>query len=377
MSSQSASVPRDTPAVVENDTQPSDGLPRSMPPRISMFNNIRATQNTSRGGTELYYGASSPFSVLQHLDAHLPMQGLPAVCPGLDAEEVQNGDRSIRSYNYQNIVFDHLPEPTQHVHGFDSSSYASAKIALRNFLVTTCPRLPFLDANTLCVDFEEMFGGIALSISKRALVVAALGLGALPLNDLPYRQLFLAQTRAEAATIMYDINTKTVQATLMMAQFEFEAGSPNICYLHLGGAIRKAFAAGVHRSNSNDGKQTMWALYCNESLICFVLGKQPTLADKHITFPQLDDKTFPASFVRLCTIARAAYRIYSLDDTVVADLTAANIVYQQLSDFSIRLTESTNIEIGGQLYTLAGEKLAWHIAFSYGKPQGPCPPYAG
>ncbi|KAF1930423.1 uncharacterized protein M421DRAFT_418748 [Didymella exigua CBS 183.55] len=74
-----------------------DGLPRSMPPRLAIFNNIRATQNTSRGRTELFYGASSPFSVLQHLDAHLPMQGTPAVYPSPDGEEVQNGDRSIKS----------------------------------------------------------------------------------------------------------------------------------------------------------------------------------------------------------------------------------------------------------------------------------------
>jgi hypothetical protein len=299
------------------------------------------------------------------------MQGLPAIYPDLDMEEVQNGDRSIRSYNYQNIVFDHLPEPIQHVNVFDNTSYASAKLALRNFLVTTSPRLPFLDVNTLCADFEKMFGGVNLSTSDRALVIAALGLGALPLNDLPYRQLFLAQIRAEATTIMYDINIKTVQATLMMAQFEFEAGSPNICYLHLGGAIRKAFTAGVHRSYIKEARQTMWALYCNESLICFMLGKQPGLTDKHITFPQADDNTYLAYFVRLCVIVRATYRIYSLENTVVADLTAANSVHRELCDFSSQLKDNTQLEIGGGIYTLAGENLAWHITFSYGKTYGP------
>ena len=102
--STSGNLPQDTLATSDNDKS-TNSLPRAMPPRLHIFNNIRATQNTARGTTELFYGASSPFSVLQHLDAHLPMQGSPAVYPEPGVEEVQNGDRSIRSYNYQNIVF--------------------------------------------------------------------------------------------------------------------------------------------------------------------------------------------------------------------------------------------------------------------------------
>ena len=298
------------------------------------------------------------------------MQGSPAVYPEPGVEEVQNGDRSIRSYNYQNIVFDHLPDPVLHLSAFDSTSYAPAQIALRNFLVTACPRLPFLEPSILCANFERVYGrsdGIPLSTAERALVVAALGLGASPLTKLSHRQVFFAQARAEAVTIIYDINVKTVQATLMMAQFEFEAGSPNICYLHLGSAIRKAFAAGVHRSNTQEAKQTMWTLYCNESLICFKLGKQLGLADNDISFPPPEDVTYMAYFVRLCAIVRSAYKLYHLDDTVVSDLNAAKSVHQQLCKFATTINKNTRLEIGGQLYALAGEDLAWHIAFSYGK----------
>lgn len=297
------------------------------------------------------------------------MQGAPAVYPSPDGEEVQNGDRSIRSYNYQTIVFDHLPDPTPYLNGFDNTSYVCAKIALRNFLVTACPRLPFLNVDTLCANFETLYsnnGAITISTAERAVVIAALGLGAFPLVDLSCRHLFLTQARAEAITVMYDINTEAVHATMMLAQLEFEAGSPNICYLHLGGAIRKAFAAGVHRSDRDLSKQTMWILYCYESLICFILGKQPGLADKDVEFPHPEDVSYMAHFVRLCAIIRAAYRIYSLDDTVVADLTAATSVHQQLSDFSKQLEQNTRVKIGGQLYTLSGDDLAWHITFSYG-----------
>jgi hypothetical protein len=359
-----------TSVLAGSNDRATDGLPRSMPPRLAIFNNIRATQNTSRGRTELYYGASSPFSVLQHLDAHLPTQGAPAVYPSPDGEKVQNGDRSIRSYNYQTIVFDHLPDPVPYLNGFDHTSYASAKIALRNFLITACPRMPFLDQTVVCDNFEKLFGqvgGTVLSTADRAIVVAALGLGAFPLADLPNRQLFLTQARAEAVTVMYDINTEAVHATLMLAQLEFEAGSPNICYLHLGGAIRKAFAAGVHRSESQVSKHTMWTLYCYESMICFTLGKQPSLEDKDIVRPVQDDLSYIAHFVRLSMIVRAAYRIYSLDDTVRSDLAAAASVSQQLADFSKSLERNTRLKIGGQLYTLSGDDLAWQITFSYGE----------
>lgn len=341
-----------------------------MPHRLAIFNNIRATQDTSRGKTELFYGASSPFSVLQHLDAHLPMHGAPAVYPDPTEVDVQNGDKSIRSYNYQNIVFDHLPDPILQASVFDSTSYPSAQIALRNFLVTACPRLPFLDPSKLCTNFEELYSAsrsFSLTTADRALIIAALGLGAYPLTDLPHRQHFLAQARAEAANTMYDISTRTVQATLMLAQFEFETGSPNICYLHLGGAIRKAFAAGVHRNVTDEAKQTMRALYCNESLICFILGKHPSLADDDIPPPSPQDASYMAYFVRLCAIVRSAHRLYHLDDTVVADLNAAEDVSKQLCEFSTTLKANTHIDIGGQLYALTGEDLTWHITFSYGK----------
>lgn len=339
-----------------------------MPPRLAIFNNIRATQVTSRGKTELFYGASSPYSVLQHLDAHLPMQGAPAVYPDPAVADVQNGDKSIRSYNYQNIVFDHLPDPIVRASAFEATSYASAKIALRNFLLTACPRFPFLDSSKLCANFEKLYSAdneSTLVTADRALVVAALGLGAFTLTYLPYRQLFLAQARAEAVNILYDINTKTVQTTLVLAQFEFEAGSPNICYLHLGGAIRKACAAGVHRSSTDECVQTMQALYCYESLICFILGKHPSLADEDVTLPQSQDSSRVAYYVRLCAIVRSAHQIYHLDDTVVADLNAAAAVNRQLDDYCIALKANTGLDIGGQVYALSGEDLTWHITLSY------------
>lgn len=341
-----------------------------MPPRVHIFNNIRATQDTARIRTELFYGASSPFSLLQHLEVHLPAQASPAAYSEVDTDEVQDGGESIKSYSYQSIVFEDLTTPMQHASHFAIISYAVAKASLRNFLLTASHRMPFLDSNNLCNAFERLYGhgdSTPLDTPDRAIIVIALAMGATPTINNPCRQNFLTQARAEAESMMYNISLKTLQATLMMAQCEFEAGNPNICYLRLGSAIRKAFAAGIHRASSLEAKQTMWALYCDESLICFQFGRQFGLIEENIAMPMHEKLSYMSFFVRLCTIVRSAYRIYCLNGTIAADLSWAKTVHGQLCEFSSMLKADMAVEIGGQPYALTGDKLSWHITLSYGK----------
>jgi hypothetical protein len=228
-----------------------------------------------------------------------------------------------------------------------------------------------LDPGDLCTTFEKLYKSTThadVDPSERALLVIALGLGALPMFDLPHRQEFLAQARTEIQSMTYTINFKAVQATLMMAQFEFEAGSPNICYLHLGSAIRKAFAAGVHRVNTHEAKQTMWSLYCHESLLCFKFGRRSDLTEEDIAVPMQGDRSHLSYLVRLCTIVRSASQIYHLDNTVAGDLECAGSVHQRLREFAEEVRSHIGLDIGGPIYALSGEALAWHITLSYSEP---------
>ena len=339
-----------------------------MPLRVHIFNNIRATNDAS--GTELFYGASSNFSLLQHLNVHLPTQTVLAPHPEVIANGVQDGGESIRRYNYQSLVFDSLVPPVQRVANSALISYDLAKAYLRNFLLTASHRTPFLEQDRLCSIFELLYtpgDDSSLQPSDKSIVIIALAIGATPSTDSPCRQHLIAQARAEAESKLYDISLKAVQIALLMAQCEFDAGNSNICYLQLGGAIRKSFAAGLHRAASLEAKQTMWTLFCNESLICFMLGRQPVLKEEDIAIPTVEEVSYISSFVRLCIIVQSAYRIYCSKDasSMVDDLDLAHSINRQLCEFSSILTANLALDIGGPLYALTGEKLSWHITISY------------
>lgn len=339
-----------------------------MPRRMHTFNNIRATHATA--GTELFYGASSVFSLLQHLDVHLLSQAMPAPAAEADADEVQNGDETIQRYNYQGIAFDNVPTH------FDRAAYCVfispelARACLRNYLLTSHHRMPFLDPDKLCSTLEKLYnpgGSQSLEPSDRAIAVITMAIGAGPDTEDTCRQHLLAHARKETESMLYEINSRAVQIALLMAQCELEAGNPNLCYLQLGSAIRKAFAAGMHRARTAEAKQTMWSLYCTETLICFMFGRQYGLAEEDIAPPMLEKSSYMGSFVRLCTIVRSAYRIYRHTDaaSIATDMELANSIRQQLHEFSSTVMADLGLEIGGQLYALTGDKLSWHATISY------------
>lgn len=337
---------------------------------MHIFNNIRTTHATA--GTELFYGASSVFSLLQHLDVHLPNQTVPAAYSQPGGDEVHDGDGSIQRYNYQNIAFDCIPQPMSRAAQSVFIGPDQARASLRNFILTAHHLTPFLEPARLSSTLEMLYTPSESSLlepADKALVVVALAIGAALAKDNQCRELLLAQARTETESMMYAISLKAVQVYLLMAQCEFESGNPNICYLQLGSAVRKAFAAGVHRANTLEAKQTMWALYCAESMICFMIGRQPSLAEEDIVVPTLEQPSYMSSFVRLCTIIRSAHRIYRPDTTmtttIAIDMRRVSSIYQQLCDFSRTVKADVSLEIGGQLYTLTGEALSWHVTMSY------------
>ncbi|KAB2575723.1 hypothetical protein DBV05_g5625 [Lasiodiplodia theobromae] len=335
---------------------------------MHIFNNIRTTH--AAAGTELFYGASSVFSLLQHLDIHLPIQATPVPQPQPGVDEVHDGDESIQRYNYQNIAFDCIPQPTSRAVQSVFISQDLARASLRNFLLTAYHLTPFLEPEKLSLTLEKLYipsENSSLEQADRALVVVAMATGAALAKDNPCREHLLAQARAETESMLYAISLRAVQVALLMAQCEFESGNPNISYLQLGSAVRKAFAAGIHRATSLEAKQTMWALYCAESMVCFMIGRNPSMTEDDIVAPTLEQPSYMGSFVRLCTIVRSAYSIYRPDTTmtVANDISRANSVYQQLLEFSSTLKEDLSLEIGGQLYALTGEALSWHVTISY------------
>lgn len=341
-------------------------------PRTScahIFNNIHASHEAS--GTETYYGASSNFSLLAQIHAQLQVRSQPVVSSETGSNGDQDGTEGIKRYNYQNIAFDKLPPPLR---GATHCSFLGHDVAngfLRNFLLYAIHRTPFLDPEKLCTSLDQLYGHgteVSLDPIDKSLVIIALAIGAMPTMDSPARQNILAQAHAEAETMMYDISLRAVQVSLLMAQIEFDNGNPNMCYLQLGSAIRKAFASGIHRSSRADAKKTMWTLFNNETLICVKLGRTYGLNEADLLPLGPSNLNYFSAFVRLCMIVRSAYKIYDKkESSVAADLDQANSVYLRIEEFASDIKDNLGLDMNAQLYALEGEKLFWHISIFYCK----------
>ncbi|CAI6339604.1 unnamed protein product [Periconia digitata] len=364
-----SAVPSDSHHVVPSDEH------MFLPGRTYIFNNIRASHDIS--GTKVFYGASSNISLLQHIHHHLQIHTQPPTRSGSRTSEDQDATEGINRYNYQGIAFDNYTSSKRHDSHCAFISYAVAKAFLRNFLLSAIHRVPFLKSNKLCRSLDQLYSqdtGDAIDPSDRSIVIIALAISAIPTPDSPAKQHLLALSQVAAEKSMPLISLKAVQISLLLADYEFENGNPNMAYLQLGSAIRKAFASGIHRANSPEEKSTMWALYCSETLVCIKLGRQYGLAQTDVPPIRSGNFDYLGAFVHLCTIGRSAYKIYHQKDTSVVgcdhtsvadDLALANAIYAQLVDFSRSIKEDLNLDIDGGLYALTGEKLSWHITMSY------------
>lgn len=338
----------------------------TVPARVHIFNNIRATHEAS--GTEAYYGASSTLSLLLHIDDHLTNRTRPGTRSAPHNIEDQDGTESIMRYNYQSIAFNTLPRPKRSAAHHLIISHVSAKRFLRNFILGDINRAPFLKAERLWASldcFYQLDGEAQISPSERSLVIIALAIGTIPTSSHTERKYLLDQAHAESEKMMYDISLHAVQVSLLMAYCEFEIGNPNNCYLQLGVAIRKAFASGIHRAKLPEAQQTMWTLFCNETLICVKLGRPYGLTEDDV--PSISSETgYTGTFSLLCTIIRSAYKIYCHKDTSITDdLEQANALYRRIREFSLKAKQDINLDIGAQFYTLDGANLYWHISMSY------------
>jgi hypothetical protein len=336
-----------------------------MPPRVQIFNNICATNAAT--GTQVFYGASSNFSMLQHLHMHIPLQAAADINRESHGHEAADGSEGIERYNYQTIVFDDMPPPSQYAPQNNSLSPILARACLRSYLITLGHLMSFLGPDELCSTLEDLYvPGSSVGVCERAVIITAMALGAMSLPDDSLKQDVLVQARAASEQIIHKTSLRSVQAALLLSRCEFQAGNANTAYLHLGSAIRKAFAVGIHRGTSLEAKRTIAVLYCDESIICFILGRPYTLSETEITASMPEESSYLGSLVRLCAIIRSTYRLYHIEARSLAtDLALANSIHQQLCMFAAKMKTELGIELGGEIYTLTGEKLFWHITLSY------------
>ncbi|GME34849.1 hypothetical protein GTA08_BOTSDO00652 [Neofusicoccum parvum] len=242
------------------------------PPRYHIYKNIRATHVPAESPScklQLYYGSSSNFSFLQHLHTHLTAhEEVPR--PGTHVEEVQNGNEGIDVYRYQGLAFGNTFGQRETNPMF--LRHDLARTFLHNYLSTAHHHLPFLSTDQLCSNFEKLYGygdDAKIDPSERALVIVTMAIGACPTQNELWRKTLLAQARIEAESLLHVVHLRAVQIALLMISLPKPLRQR---YLYIGSAIRKAFAAGMHRGSPSrqsvkecsEDNRTCWSLFCFE-----------------------------------------------------------------------------------------------------------------
>ncbi|KAL1626330.1 hypothetical protein SLS56_006914 [Neofusicoccum ribis] len=340
------------------------------PPRYHIYKNIRATHVPAESPScklQLYYGSSSNFSFLQHLHTHLTAhEEVPR--PGTHVEEVQNGNEGIDVYRYQGLAFGNTFGQRETNPMF--LRHDLARTFLHNYLSTAHHHLPFLSTDQLCSNFEKLYGygdDAKIDPSERALVIVTMAIGACPTQNELWRKTLLTQARIEAESLLHVVHLRAVQIALLMISLP----QP---YLYIGSAIRKAFAAGMHRGSPSrqsvkecsEDNRTCWSLFCFESLICSSLGRPASLSLEDIGLSQPERPSFMSSQVTVSELIRSVQHLYNHhDSSVSADLKNAHRIRNKLRAFAQTVKDDHGFTIGSHLGTERDEKFVARAVISY------------
>ncbi|KAF2084514.1 hypothetical protein K490DRAFT_68633 [Saccharata proteae CBS 121410] len=304
---------------------------------------------------QLYYGSSSNFTFLSHVHAHLPSEEDSVGAEG-PQEEVQNGNAWLDIYKYQGLAFGDSSDQRD-----TTITFLRAELAerfLQNYLKTAYHLFPFLSPEQLCHTFDKMYSTAGqdgnVEQSDRALILAALAIGACPTTHHHLRKALLFQYYAHC---------------------EFIEGRPNSAYLYLGTTVRKAFAAGLHKdasydkqpsNKSGEAHRTCWSMLVYEIFICMTLGRPSSISQEDINLPLPEKTTFLSAAVRLCDIMRSTKQMYHSHHqgvSIAADLKAAHRIRQRLVSYYHRIREDLGVTIGGPFQV--GDKTVFLIMLSY------------
>lgn len=249
--------------------------------------------------SQLYYGPSSNFALLQHLYRQILAQRRqdPPCSPPRPRDDGATQDHHDRRRKtqearlgletfFQTAVFFGVPlqcAPLSLAALGDLNRFSIARLAskevvlsfLENFKLASLDIHPFLSARTLDRVAEAMYvaGGTEATVHPQTRVVflVAVAIGALstPCSKLA-DQIYL-QARQEASLYSEVVTLPMIQFSVLAADYQMNMGRPNDSYLHIGAACRKGLASGLHSTISSSdyaAKQerhaTLWSMYFME-----------------------------------------------------------------------------------------------------------------
>ncbi|KAF4121283.1 Fungal trans [Geosmithia morbida] len=314
---------------------------------------------------QVYYGPSSIFSLMNSIyhqiegtcSASLSRQSLEEVGPGLDL------------FSHRRLFFGDLASATSSPQGNRDNSAIfldkdAAQKFLQRYLDTYWQFFPSISKATFRQRLNAMFKPLTLfsfDTPDNIIVALALALGAELMGEEGACTYLLQRAKQGIEKLDEMVNVQMVQVYFMLGQIHTERARPNSGFLHIGSAVRRAIAAGLHketlsrrqdtREDSEQKIVTVWALYFWETWTGFSLGRPSSLRDPG------DINSIPKEYELLRVMARLS-RIISMcvqgiyaprHSSLLPVWTSANEIRQELLQFAEKEPRKVGVKMTGSV----------------------------
>lgn len=253
-------------------------------PNPIVYHGITATHTHGAEPVEcpqLFYGPSSNFAFLQQL--HRSILQFGAVRQP-ELQESHEGSEGLDMFVQRSIFFGtprratashHMP----HVELSQVVNLPQAISFLSEFLAVSIHLLPMFTKAELEDLLQSLYSGsesTPLRPQQKALLYAVLAIGALSTDYTDQAEFLYEQAKITAFAFDEAVTLSMIQLSILFGDYQINIGRPNSAYLHLGIAVRKAFAMGLNREaigkDSSDfslqkRRSTMWCLYFHERYV--------------------------------------------------------------------------------------------------------------
>ncbi|KAJ4414720.1 hypothetical protein N0V82_007772 [Gnomoniopsis sp. IMI 355080] len=317
----------------------------------NVYQGVAAVHEHGTENSRLFYGPASQFAFLQQVHRSI----ISSAPQGQADKEIQEGDAGLDLFLQRSFFFgtasridtSNLLRPASSL--FPEVCIEQARIFVHNFDVWSSRLLPFFTRDELDKMLESLYSKDELVQSRlsqtKALTLAVMALGALATPQTDVGEMLLAKAKYEALIFDDTVSLQMIQFSLLVADYQTCMGRPNLVYLSLGTACRKAFALGLHREAANcltrpehvqKYRATLWSLYSLESWFAMTVGRETSLKMSDISTPLPEDKPFLASISRLAhIIEKMRTTIYTQRyDSLRKLYQAAEGIHAQLREFA-------------------------------------------
>ncbi|KAJ4141879.1 hypothetical protein NW754_014669 [Fusarium falciforme] len=352
----------------------------SVAPAASAFGSDRSINNNSVAAAhraspscylQLYYGPSSNFALLNAI--YHQIAGTSPSDPASRAG-VEEAGPGLDLFSHRRLFFGDFADnkrPASLAEDYSAMliNPETAHRLLERYLLTYWHGLPVMSKDSYRRRLDVLFqppGIFDYDAPETIIIMLAVGLGASMTGEEAIAEFLFQKAKQGAAKLDEVVNIQVVQIHLMMGHFQSERARPNSSFLHIGTAVRKAIAAGLHKdaemcpgqSNEDaDQRRVMfWSLFFWETWQCFVVGRPSSIPDPGPAIPVPKDQKHLISLVTLSRIMdKCVKRIYSpKHDSLLPVWNAAieirrelhRFAEKQLKDMKFGLVSPTSGELG-------------------------------